>query len=449
MSHPASRPTRKRRGLLLAATATAAALTLAACAQGDATAATDKPSSAPTETGPVTIRFSWWGSDTRHELTQKVIDAFEEEHPNITVQGDFSAWGGYWDKLATSVAAKDAPDVITQEERYLRDYATRGVLLDLASVSDTLGTSDIDPSVVDTGVVDDAMYGVPTGVNVYAVLADPAAFAAAGIEMPDDTTWTWDDYAEIAEAITKNTGGTVHGAQDFAFNEPGFSIYARQQGQALYNEDGTLGYDDALLAEWWTRTLEIMKAGGEPDAAKSVEVDGAGPEGSLLGTNTGAMSQFWSNQLGAISTASGKDLTLLRFPGESESDRTGMYFKPAMYYSISAGSEHPQAAAQFIDFLVNSEAAGELLLSDRGLPANLKVREAVTPLFASTDKQAAEFLADLQDEIVDPVAVPPVGSGEVVNIIKRLTAEVLFERMTPEEAAAQFTSEVKTATGLS
>ena len=447
MSQPIDRATPSRRRMLLAATTVVAALVLNACAQGGGSTTTDKKvSSYPTETGPVTIRFSWWGSDTRHKLTQTVIDGFEKEHPNITVEGDFTAWGGYWDKLATAVAAKDAPDVITQEERYLRDYADRGVLLDLNDVSDTLKTSDIDPQVVDSGKVNGAMYGVPTGVNVYAVVADPAAFATAGVPMPDDKTWTWDDYASIAAQITKNTGGKIYGAQDFTFNEPGFSIYARQQGQSLYTDEGFVGYDDKLLAEWWTRALAMKKSGAEPDAAKTVEVDGTGPEGSLIGTNTGAMSQFWSNQLGAMTKASGHQLKLLRFPGETEFERTGMYYKPAMYYSIAKSSKHPQAAAQLIDYLVNSQEAGALLLSDRGLPANLKVREAVTPKFEAVDKQSAQFLADLQDEIVDPVAVPPVGSGEVVNIIKRLSTEVLFERMTPEQAAKQFTNEVKTAT---
>ncbi|WP_258724458.1 ABC transporter substrate-binding protein [Cellulomonas sp. NS3] len=435
-----------RRSVRLAAALGVAALALTACGQGEATPEASEPASAPTETGPVTIRFSWWGSDTRHQLTQRVIEAFQAKYPNITVQGDFTDWGGYWDKLATSIAADDAPDVITQEERYLRDYATRGVLLDLSTVEDTLDLSNIDPSVVESASFDDGTFGVPTGVNAYAVFADPAAFEAAGVELPDDKTWTWDDYLDIATKITASTGGTIYGTQDYAFNEPGFSIYARQQGQNLYDENGEVGYDDELLAEWWQLSVDLRKAGGQPDGAKSVEVDAAGPEGSLLGTQTGAMGVWWTNQLGAISTAAGRELKLLRFPGESEHERTGMYFKPAMYYSIAKSSKHPQAAAQFIDFLVNSEEAGEILLSDRGLPANLEVREAVKPKFSPVDQQAADFLSDLQDEIVDGVPVPPVGSGEVATIIRRINQEVLFDRLTPEQAAEQFTAEVKNAT---
>ncbi|WP_309133518.1 extracellular solute-binding protein [Cellulomonas sp.] len=394
---------------------------------------------------PVTIRWSWWGSDSRHALTQEVIDAFEEKYPHITVEADYTDWTSYFDKLAVGVAGGDAPDVITQEERFLADYASRGVLADINELD--VDTSKIDDNVLASGTIDDKLYGVASGVNVYSVVADPQAFADAGVEMPDDTTWTWDDYVEIANEISTKSGGTIRGAQDYGFNEPGFSIFARQRGEQLYTEDGTLGFQPETMAEWWQHSLDLQAGGGTPDAATSVEVDAGGPEQSLIGTNKGAMAWFWSNQLSAIQSASGRPLQLLRVPGESEGERTGMYFKPAMYYSISARSEHPEAAAQLVDFLLNDEAAGEILLSDRGLPANTDVRAAVQDKFAETDKQAAEFLADLEDEIVDGPAVPPVGAGEVAEIIRRVNQEVLFGSLTPQEAAERFVQEVETAIG--
>src|SRR5690242_5902577 len=80
---------------------------------------------------PVTLRFTWWGSDARHKRTQQVIDLFTTAHPNITVKGEFKDWNGYWDALATTVAANDAPDIIQMDELYLASYAQRGALLDL------------------------------------------------------------------------------------------------------------------------------------------------------------------------------------------------------------------------------------------------------------------------------------------------------------------------------
>lgn len=439
-------PTHRRRLLRTGALLAAGALVLTACAGnsgGDAGGAATGDGGGSDE--PVTIRWSWWGSDSRHALTQEVIDAFEEKYPHITVEADYTDWTSYFDKLSVAVAGGDAPDVITQEERFLADYAARGVLADINELD--VDTSKIDENVLASGTIEDQLVGVASGVNVYSVVADPQAFADAGVEMPDDSTWTWDDYVEIANEISTKSGGAIVGAQDYGFNEPGFSIFARQRGEQLYTEDGTLGFEPETMAEWWQHSLDLQAGGGTPAAATSVEIDAAGPEQSLVATNKGAMAWFWSNQLSAIQSASGRELQLLRVPGEAEGERTGMYFKPAMYYSVSARSEHPEEAALLVDFLLNDEAAGEILLSDRGLPANTEVRAAVQDQFAETDKLAAEFLADLEDEIVDGPAVPPVGAGQVAEIIRRINQEVLFGSLTPQQAAEQFISETEASIG--
>ncbi len=447
--HTRTRSPGMRGWLRQAAVVAVAGLALTACAQ-------DAPDNAPEAPeveesvdpdAPVTIKFSWWGSDTRHELTQQVLDNFMAKHPNITVVSDFTDWNGYWDKLATTVAADDAPDVITQEERYLRDYASRDVLADIGEYGDLVDLSNIDESVLASGEMEGGQYGIPTGINAYAIMANTSVFEQAGVELPDDESWTWEDYVDLATEISEKAPEGIYGTQDYGFNEPGFAIFARQRGEALYNEDGSLGFSEETLADWWRISLQLRDQGGTPSAAETVEIDAGGPEQSLVGTNRGAMAFFWTNQLGAITNASGQDIQLLRHPGESEEERTGMYFKPAMFYSMSASTEHPEAAATLIDYLLNDPEAAEVMLSDRGLPANTEVREAVLDQFSEVDKQAADFLADLEDEIVDGLPVPPVGAGEVAEIIKRINAEVLFDRLTPEAAAAQFMSEVEAATG--
>ncbi|ROS31800.1 ABC transporter substrate-binding protein [Cellulomonas sp. PhB150] len=427
--------------LRVVALAAVGSLALTACGGGD-----DSPSADGSGGGDekVSIRFSWWGSDTRHTLTQDVIKDFEALHPNITVVADYTDWDSYFDKLSTAVAGGDAPDVITQEERFLTDYASRGVLADLNELG--LDTSKIDKSVLQSGTIDGKLYGVATGINAYVVVADPEAFKAAGVALPDDKTWSWDDYVSTADEISKKSDGKIIGAQDYGSNEAGFSIFARQQGQSLYKPDGSLGYDDATLAAWWQHSIDLQNSGGQPKAAASVELGNAGPEQSLIGTGKGAMAWYWTNQLTAITNAAGHPLQLLRVPGETGNERTGMYFKPAMFYSVSAKSKHPKESQLLVDYLINSEAAGKKILSDRGLPANTDVRTAVTPDFNDTDKQAAAFLAELGSDVVDGPAVPPNGAGEVADITQRINQEVLFEQLSPAEAAEQFTQEVTSAT---
>ncbi|TDD66127.1 carbohydrate ABC transporter substrate-binding protein [Jiangella aurantiaca] len=404
--------------------------------------------SAASADDPVTLRFAWWGNDDRRELTENAIAAFEDQHPEIDIEGEFIEWSQYWDRLATQVAAGDAPDIISQEERFLREYASRGALLDLSEYDDVIDTSQLDPLVINGGEVDGGLYGIPTGVNAYVVYADPQAFAEAGVELPDDTTWTWDDYIEIANTISANTGGAVFGTQDYGANEAGFKILARQHGEELYDKDGALAFSPETLALWWEYSLRLRDGGGAPQAALSAEVQELGsPEETLIGTNRAAMAWYWSNTLAALSTAAGRELVLLRPPGESEGERTGSYLKPAQHYSISADTEHPEEAAVFLDFLLNDPAAVDAIGSDRGLPVNLEQRERILGDLTEHQVAEAEFLAEIQDDVVDSPPAPPVGAGEVVDIIKRINVEVLFDRLGPDEAAEQFISEVEAATG--
>ncbi|GAA3991185.1 carbohydrate ABC transporter substrate-binding protein [Thermobifida alba] len=433
---PGGRLVRVRsRALSLTAGLAAAVMALTACGGGGEEA-----------DGVVELRFSWWGSDERHTMTQEVIDLFEQQNPGIRIVGEYTDWGSYWDKLATTTAAGDAPDIITQEERYLREYGERGALADLSQL-EGLDLSAIDPLVADSGDLDGATYGIATGVNAYAILADPQAFADAGVEMPDDDTWTWDDYVDIATRISEKSGGEIVGTQSMGYNETGFAIFARQHGESLYNEDGSLGFSKGTLEKWFQYTVDLLESGGQPGASESVEIEAGGPDQSVLSTNTGAMAHFWTNQLGAISSASGRDIQLLRYPGETENDRTGMYFKPAMFYSVSADSDHPEEAAKFVDFLLNSEEAAAVLLADRGLPANVEVRDSIVDSLPEADKRSAEFLAEIEGTIVDGNPPPPIGAGQVVDIIKRINDDLMFGEITPAEAADRFVKEVEDATG--
>ncbi|WP_047867459.1 ABC transporter substrate-binding protein [Nocardiopsis sp. RV163] len=435
-AHPGSgRPQARRRSPFLSVAAAVGAIVMAATACGGSEA----------DDGTVELRFSWWGADDRHSTTQQVIDLFEAENPGITIVPEYTDWGGYWDRLATSTAANDAPDIITQEERYLREYGDRGALLDLNEVD--LDLSGIDPLVADSGDLDGQTFGVATGVNAYAILADPQAFEEAGVEMPDDETWTWDDYVEISAQISEATDGEIVGTQSMSYNETGFQIFARQRGENLYAEDGSLGFSQETLEEWFSVTEQLTENGGQPGAAESVEIEAGGPDQSVLSTNQGAMAHFWTNQLGGISASSGRDIELLRYPGESTEDRTGMFFKPAMFYSISSGTEHPEEAALFVDFLLNSEEAAELILADRGLPANVDVRAQVIDSLPEADARSAVFLSEIEGAIVDGNPPPPIGAGQVVDITKRVTEDLTFGDLTPAEAAEQFIAEVEAATG--
>lgn len=389
---------------------------------------------------PVTIRMTWWGADTRAELTEQAIAAFEKEHPNITVKGEFKDWNGYWDALATTTAANDSPDVIQMDELYLASYGDRGTLLDLADTSDFLDTSAFEAATLETGQIDGAQYAIPIGAGMLASVVNADLFAQYGVDLPDDTTWTWDDYAAIANELTEKSGGAINGSGLTGGTDAGSIRYwARLHGNELYGENGDVTLDPAVLASLWEYNLGLAESGGIESAAQSVESQSAGIEGGSLATGKIAMGFGYNTQITPLLAASGADLRLLQLPGNVEA--AANFIKPSMYWAISSQSDHPAEAATLIDFLVNHEAAADILGTERGIPANPAMREHVAADLDEGGKLAVDYI---ESAVAGPAVVvtPPGGSG-FDPMIQRYTQEVMFGERTPQDAAEAFIDELK------
>ncbi|GGN63198.1 sugar ABC transporter substrate-binding protein [Actinoplanes lobatus] len=426
-----------RRSLLSLGAGAAAASALAACGGGGGDAGGDISKDA------VKLRFTWWGSDARHKRTQQAIDMFTKKYPNITVSGEFKEWNGYWDSLATTVAANDAPDIIQMDELYLASYAERGALLDLGTAAKHLKTDGIDPAALDTGKVDGKQYAVPTGVAAYSIIANTTLLDQYKIPVPDDSTWTWDDLKRIGLEVSKASGGKVTGVQSWGFDAGGVNIWARQAGATLYDASGKVSIPPAVLAGYWQYLLDLAKQGIAPAPSVTVERAGASLDQSGTATNTSAFGTWWNTQLTSLTAASGQQLKLLKLPTNGQAAAAeSPYYKPSMFWSVSSRSKHPAEAALFADFLLNTTEAGEVLLTDRGVPSNSTVRSAITPKLADTDKAAAEYLAALK--VGAAPRVTPNGASGIEAILKRHTEEVLFERLAPQAAAESFIKELQT-----
>ncbi|MGY1848278.1 MULTISPECIES: ABC transporter substrate-binding protein [unclassified Blastococcus] len=422
-------------------------LTTAACGGDGGGAAADGGTTR--EDGPVTMRMSWWGSDTRHAATQELIDLYESQNEGVTIEGDFTGFADYWDRLATNTAGGQAPCVMQQDTRYVREYADRNALLDLTPYIEdgTIDTGNLDENVAETGMVDDATYAIPTGVNAFSVVVDPQAYATAGVEIPDGESWTWEEMVETAAQVTEATGGQVYGMQAMGLNggDTNFEIYAREQGEALFDENGEIGFTAETLAEWWNIEKQASESGAEPPPSTTVEVFNGGVDQALVATGRGASGFWWTNELPALTAGAGRELQLMRFPTEAGDGETGMYLKPAMFWAISSDCESPQEAAMFLDWLINSEEAVEIIKADRGLPVNTELREQIAPSLDAPGQAAIAFVEEITPDLQEPPALPPQGAGEVQAILQRYTEQILFDQISVEDAAERFMSEVEAA----
>ena len=73
----------------------------------------------------------------------------------------------------------------------------------------------------------------------YAYVYNKALLAKLGIELPDPTTWTNDDFEAIGMQVKDQLPEGMYFGQNMGYWEPRLENWVRQRGKALYTEDGT------------------------------------------------------------------------------------------------------------------------------------------------------------------------------------------------------------------
>jgi multiple sugar transport system substrate-binding protein len=416
-------------GLGLAAAATTMGLT--GCAPGSSDSG-----GGGGDAGTADLTFAWWGNDVRNKNTSAAIDAYTKANSGVKISPQPGEWASYWDKLATQVAGGTAPDIIQMDMAYIAEYGNRQALLDLSKVD----TSKFIEGTVDSGKINDTLYGINAGINCLVVLANPKLFDKAGMEVPDDKTWTWDSLIETSAEVASKAKVTFGFQSMVSANL--FQAWIRQQGKQLFTPDA-LGFDAADVQAWFDYLVKAQKAGAIGSPSQINEEFAKSLDQSAIVVGTGALALSNSNQLEAITAAAGTEITMLRYPTiAGDANQRNAWYKASMLWSASAKTKNPDAVIAFIDWLVNTPDAANINLAERGMPANAEIQEGITSKLSKEQQTVQKFLADIKPELAETPIAPPPGGGKADEVMQRFASEVLFGRQSSAEAAQGYVDEM-------
>jgi multiple sugar transport system substrate-binding protein len=393
--------------------------------------------------GSATLAFGWWGNPLRNQMTNKAISTYHKANPKVTIKAQPGEWDSYWDKLSTEVAGKNAPDVIQMDMAYVSQYAANGTLLDLSKYG--VDVSKFASGTVDSGKIDGKLVGVNAGVNSLSMLANPAVFEKAGVDLPDDTKWTWDDYLNVsAELQSKGPSGTTGTASAFASDNL-LQIWLRQNGKDLYTADG-LAFTADDLVPYLNMMVQFMNKKAMPTASAINEEVGKSLDQTSFATGKQGFALYWSNQLAAVDDASGGKMKMLRPPTVAgDATKRNAWYKASMLWSGYAGAKDPEAVGKLINWWVNSTQCADICLDERGDPANSEVLDAIQSKISEAGKESAKYLSDIKPELGQTPPAPPAGSSEIGDIMSRHCNDILFGKDQPQSAAGKIITELQTA----
>lgn len=354
------------------------------------------------------VTLTFWGSygnggnsAQQDALNNTLIPAFEAAHPGIKVKYVDIPYDSLLQKLTTSAAGGELPDLVRADLGWVPQFAKLGVLVPLSdTMSDFKALADTTyPGSLSTNLYKGKYYGLPLDTNTRVLVTSQEALDMAGMSAPPAS---FDELKAMAEKL-KGTD---------------MQVFA----------DGGLGGWNILPWIWSgggnITDPDITKASGYLDSPESVAAvqflvdlykDGQIPNliignAGATGTSDGLpsanyatildgpwMAGIWKDQYpdftpiyapvpagkgGSVSVVGGEDIVL------------------------TTASKHPDAAAEFIRFTLSEQFQVEMVKTGQ---------MTVVPAFADQQTAIAPYYATFSEQLKTAKSRLPISSASKVD----------------------------------
>ncbi|HZG13775.1 MAG TPA: sugar ABC transporter substrate-binding protein [Candidatus Bathyarchaeia archaeon] len=337
-----------KKAMFMALTAIMAAFTF-----GCSNTATTPNETAQPSNEPVELTFMTWGNQTHLELYGKLIEKFNQTHPNIKVKMESVPFPDYQQKITVLAAGQELPDLGWVSERMVPQFMANGILEDVSDVKDDAAfkLDDMIPSTLELFQKDGKLYGLPFSTPPSVMFYNKDLFDKAGLKSPNELAkegkWTWEEFEKAAKAITSGTGASkIYGANFFRDWKTWIllSSYAWSNGSGPFNKEmNQFTWND----QYGVESLSMLQ--------RMMFTDGSHPKaGEQVSFEAGKIGMFFDVYSYVSKARAIKDFKWDIAPMPSGSQGSAPMLGQAGY-SIFKGTKHPQEAKELLKFLASEE----------------------------------------------------------------------------------------------
>lgn len=322
------------------------------------------------------LRFSWWGDDSRHKATLDMIKQYEKENPGVKIAGEYSGWDGYLEKMTTQVAAGTAPDIIQIDYAFLENLWKTDDFVDFNKEKD-VDLSGFSKSLL-KGVTspDGKLIGIPCGVNFTGLFGNKKAADHYGVDLTQHFNWD----------RLLSEGKKVH-AQDkeayllypYAVNRYIFEPYLfNMTGKKLIDDNYKLGFTKDQIEKTLDFIEQLYKEGVMEPYDETVEIKAPAENPLWLNNKLVLCPEFGAGYDALAASLPKENLISLEPLGDSDADNSGIVLRPTNMIAVNAKSKHVKAAVKFVNSFFNDDKSIKTLGMTRSIPANKKAMDMMT-----------------------------------------------------------------------
>ncbi|MCM3712270.1 ABC transporter substrate-binding protein [Sporosarcina luteola] len=377
--------------------------------------------------------WSFWGSEIRRPVIDKIVADFNESQDKIEVKHTFVPWGDIWTKELAAIAAKNPPDVVIND---INATALRGQKNQAMNLSRFLEKDDISDRFYEelwnATLYEGDSYGIPFNTDTRILFYNKTAFKEAGLD-PEKPPATWEELWEYAEKLDVKNGDTYDRIGFYPLWGVNSDVWMlNSDGKNFFDEDGVPIIDTEANRE----TLEWVMDWHEKYGANTInsyksQIDSQ--QGNPFFNGKLAMyvnTPTFYTQIRDYAPDLDFGVAMLpeREPGSGNTSWGGGFVA-----EIPQGSKHPEEAWEFIKHLTDVEAQEYWAVKNFDNVANIKAAENAAKNSEMPDKDKVVYqmaIDNMENTLLTPV---PVHAPDFMNLVNPELDSILLGKKSIEQ----------------
>jgi multiple sugar transport system substrate-binding protein len=359
-----------------------------------------------------------WAMGAEGEKLGEFAEQFTQEYPEVEVSVTPIAWDVAHDKLITSVAGGESPDVTQLGTTWMGEFAALGAL---QPVPESFDTSGFFEGAMDTATVDGTAYGVPWYVETRALYYRTDLAEEAGIDMPPET---WEDLKAAAQAYkdagNKNGMNLVTGVG----SNQTYLTFLWSAGGDVLSDDGTFTLDSPEAVEAVDYFASFFTDGVTEPMAEGFDIT----QGFIQGTYPMFLSGPWHMQL--IRDTGGEEFEGNWDLAPLPTNESATAFLGGSDLAVFENTDNPDAAWAFVEYMSRPDVQAQWYEAVAALPAHQEAWQSGD----LADDEDLQLFGETLETAKAPPAIPTWAQIEVA--IDEEIEQAAIGGKSPEETAA-------------
>ena len=187
------------------------------------------------------VIWDYFETDAQKEMIQSLMDGFNASQDEYEATHVYVPFSDYEKQLTLGIASGELPDLVILDGCSMASFIQLGLFGDISDAD--INWDEYIEGPLESTMMDGKHYGIPFATNCTALYYNKDMFDAAGIDYPDGS-WTWDEFYDIAEKLTKEDGSQYGFAANPSNEQDTWMNIVYSMGGTILTDDNKSGFDD-------------------------------------------------------------------------------------------------------------------------------------------------------------------------------------------------------------